>query len=189
MRNFWAGVALLSIFAVSSFLSPVYAGSGSQSSAPEKSAPARSAPVKTVKNSSSQVHGKAMRPGEKHDFRGHDYKHFTDHEREMWHGGAWHHATFHGRYGYWWAVGGVWYFFDQPVYPYPMVVPAVAFEVAPSFPVVAQQPTLVIQPQTQQFLYWCDSPRGYSPEVESCPPGWRKVPVQKTPTAPPPPPR
>jgi hypothetical protein len=47
------------------------------------------------------------------------------------------------------------------------------------------QPVPWVQPQPQQFRYWCDNPRGYYPEVTSCPSGWRKVPV--TPPPPPPP--
>jgi hypothetical protein len=83
----------------------------------------------------------------------------------------------------------MWYFYDRPIYPYPVVVPAVAFEAAvvPVRP-IGQQPVLVIQPQTQQFLYWCDNPRGYSPYVNMCPTGWRQIPAQTTAAPPPPPP-
>jgi hypothetical protein len=27
-----------------------------------------------------------------------------------------------GRYGWWWDVDGAWYFYEQPVYPYPAAV-------------------------------------------------------------------
>ena len=48
---------------------------------------------------------------------------------EVWRGGAWRHAWFNGRYGWWWLVGGAWYFYTAPVYPYPVSTP-VTFYVA-----------------------------------------------------------
>ena len=27
-----------------------------------------------------------------------------------------------GRFGWWWDVDGAWYFYEQPVYPYPVDV-------------------------------------------------------------------
>lgn len=39
-----------------------------------------------------------------------------------WEGGAWRHEWRNGRYGWWWDVGGAWYFYPQPVYPYPTVI-------------------------------------------------------------------
>jgi hypothetical protein len=26
-----------------------------------------------------------------------------------------------GRYGWWWDVDGAWYFYEEPIYPYPGV--------------------------------------------------------------------
>jgi hypothetical protein len=39
-----------------------------------------------------------------------------------WDRGAWRHEMRNGRYGWWWDVGGAWYFYPQPVYPYPTVI-------------------------------------------------------------------
>ena len=44
------------------------------------------------------------------NFGGHPY-----HGRLAWEGGRWRHEVHNGRYGYWWDVGGVWYFYPQPV--------------------------------------------------------------------------
>lgn len=78
----------------------------------------------------------------RHDFRSHhDYRHFTDDERTMWRGGAWRHERYQGRLGWWWVVGGMRYFYAQPVYPYPQVVPSVVFEVP-----VIPAPVIVIHP-------------------------------------------
>ena len=44
-----------------------------------------------------------------------------------------------------------------------------------------QDPATLYQSQGSQvvrYVYWCDEPRGYYPEVRSCPTGWRQVPAQ-----------
>src|SRR5215813_7376413 len=51
-----------------------------------------------------------------------DFRHFTPLERRWWNGGRWSHRWWHGRYGWWWGVGGNFYFYDAPVYPYPTYV-------------------------------------------------------------------
>jgi hypothetical protein len=44
------------------------------------------------------------------DFGGHPY-----HGRLAWGGGRWRHEFHNGRDGWWWDVGGVWYFYPQPM--------------------------------------------------------------------------
>jgi hypothetical protein len=44
------------------------------------------------------------------NFGGHAY-----HGRLAWEGGRWRRETHNGRYGWWWDVGGVWYFYPQPM--------------------------------------------------------------------------
>jgi hypothetical protein len=44
------------------------------------------------------------------NFSGHAY-----HGRMAWEGGRWRHERHNGRYGWWWDVGGVWYFYPQPM--------------------------------------------------------------------------
>lgn len=44
------------------------------------------------------------------NFGGHPY-----HGRLAWEGGRWRHEMHNGRYGWWWDVGGVWYFYPQPM--------------------------------------------------------------------------
>ena len=44
------------------------------------------------------------------NFGGHAY-----HGRLAWEGGRWHHEMRNGRDGWWWDVGGVWYFYPQPM--------------------------------------------------------------------------
>jgi hypothetical protein len=45
-----------------------------------------------------------------HDFGGHAYR-----GRLAWEGGRWRHEVHNGRDGWWWDVGGVWYFYPQPM--------------------------------------------------------------------------
>lgn len=44
------------------------------------------------------------------NFGGHVY-----HGQLAWRDGRWHHTTRNGRFGWWWDVGGVWYFYPEPV--------------------------------------------------------------------------
>jgi hypothetical protein len=77
-------------------------------------------------------HGEGRHP---HDFRGRDFHHFDERERAIWIGGRWHHDWYGGRFGWWWEVGGVWYFYPEPVYPYPTYIASeVVIEAAPPPP-------------------------------------------------------
>jgi hypothetical protein len=53
------------------------------------------------------VHGGPM---PSRTFGGHAYRGHL-----AWEGGRWHHEMHNGRMGYWWDVGGVWYFYPQPM--------------------------------------------------------------------------
>jgi hypothetical protein len=53
------------------------------------------------------VHGGPM---PSRTFSGHAYRGHL-----AWEGGRWHHEMHNGRMGYWWDVGGVWYFYPQPM--------------------------------------------------------------------------
>jgi hypothetical protein len=44
------------------------------------------------------------------NFSGHPY-----HGRQAWEGGRWRHEIHNGRDGWWWDVGGAWYFYPQPM--------------------------------------------------------------------------
>ena len=47
-------------------------------------------------------------PTPEHEFRGHVY-----HGRRDWTDGRWHHEMRDGRLGWWWDVGGLWYFYPE----------------------------------------------------------------------------
>jgi len=76
----------------------------------------------------------------------------------------------------------MWYFYDRPIYPYPLVVGEITYvepmPVAPPPVVVvpAPPPPPVVQ-AAPQFWYWCDNPQGYYPYVQACSVEFRQVPV------------
>ena len=47
---------------------------------------------------------------EPHTFHGRVY-----HGRSAWEQGQWHHVTRNGRLGWWWDVGGAWYFYPEAI--------------------------------------------------------------------------
>ncbi|NOU01476.1 MAG: hypothetical protein HOO95_07885 [Gallionella sp.] len=104
-------------------------------------------------------------------------RYFDRHDLPRWRGGAWRHARHDGRLGWWWVVGGgSWYFYSQPVYPYPdPYIPSVV--VTQSEP-VESTPDIVVAPATaSQSWYYCESSQGYYPYTASCPEGWKSVPA------------
>jgi hypothetical protein len=108
-----------------------------------------------------------------HDFHGRDFAHFSHAERDLWTHGAWHRDWHDGRFGWWWTVGPYWYFYPEPIYPYPgYIPPAVVVQQAP--PVPAGLPPV-------QSWYFCDNPNGYYPYVASCNTAWREVPAAPPP--------
>lgn len=43
-----------------------------------------------------------------------------------------------------------------------------------------QAPAMLYQSQGSQvvrYVYWCEQPQGYYPNVRACPTGWRQVPA------------
>ena len=90
-----------------------------------------------------------------------DIHHFYGHDWDHWRGGHWYHGWHGGRYAWWWLVGGLWYSYAAPVYPYPnpYVPPAVVAAAPPA-----------------TTYYYCANPAGYYPYVASCPAPWQAVP-------------
>jgi len=88
------------------------------------------------------------------DFRGHDFGHFNPEERAHWAGGSWRHGWHDGRLSWWWIVDGDWYFYPEPIYPYPNYV----------------------APYSAGGSYYCTNPLGYYPYVASCGDPWQFIP-------------
>jgi hypothetical protein len=98
--------------------------------------PGRSGPVASgrsgpVGSGQRFAHG----PMPSRNFGGHAY-----HGHLAWEGGRWHHAVRNGRDGWWWDVGGAWYFYPQMVEGPPTYVSDVEYAddaYAPDGPPVA----------------------------------------------------
>ncbi len=103
-----------------------------------------------------------------HDFHGRDYYRFSPYERRLWVGGHWIHDWHDGRFAWWWVADDFWYFYPEPVYPYPTYVPPAV--------IVQQPPPMPSGAPPAQYWYYCDSPSGYYPYVASCNGPWRPVP-------------
>jgi len=94
-----------------------------------------------------------------------DILRFHEHDLDHWRGGRWFHGPHGGRDGWWWIVGGVWYFYPAPVYPYP----------DPYLPPVVVAPAPVPAGPPMRYYYYCPSPPGYYPYVAGCRVPWRAV--------------
>jgi hypothetical protein len=116
-------------------------------------------------------------------------RNFGHHDVNIWRGGGWRHTNYGGRLGWWWVVGGSYYLYQQPIYPYPdpyqpsvvYVEPQQQVVVAPQAPQVyapQQAPPQQAAPQTvAQYWHFCDASQTYYPYVATCEGGWRAVPA------------
>jgi hypothetical protein len=87
-------------------------------------------------------------------------------ERARWHAGRWWQGRRHGRVGWWWLSGGIWYWYPAAVYPYPTEISTTAvYDYAP-------------EGRSDDSWYFCDDPKGYYPYVQSCNVDWKPVPIQ-----------
>jgi len=129
-------------------------------------------------------HGGGGHQGEHRDGRDwggeRDIRHFEDRHLPVWRGGNWYHGPHAGRTGWWWIAAGSWYFYPQPVYPYPdpYIPPVVVVQSAPS----SSQTTTAAVPPPAQNWYYCEASKSYYPYVSSCPAGWKTVPSTPTDT-------
>jgi hypothetical protein len=98
-----------------------------------------------------------------------DIRRFPEHDWGVWRGGRWYHGTHHGRIGWWWIVGGAWYFYPAPVYPYPDPY-------AP--PAAALLPSPAEVPPAARYWYYCEPAGAYYPYMPTCQDGWRQVPAR-----------
>lgn len=121
----------------------------------------------------SAEHGE--RHGERHGGWHGDIRHFESHDMHTWRAGNWHHVRHGDRLGWWWVAAGVWYFYPEPVYPYPdpYIPPVVVVQPAPQ---PAPAPAPVIAAPAQSW-YYCETSKSYYPYVSTCPAGWKTVPA------------
>jgi len=91
-----------------------------------------------------------------------DIHRFHDRDLPRWRSGRWSHGVHEGRSGWWWVVGSTWYFYLNPVYPYPDPYTPSGYAVVTETPV----------------YYYCPNPSGYYPYVSYCHGGWQKLVTQ-----------
>ncbi len=105
------------------------------------------------------------RPGSDRDNQWHgDIRQFRGHDEDRWRGGNGYHGRHDSRLGWWWIVGGLWYFYPNRVEPYP----------DPYQPPVVMVPA---PPEPTQYWYYCANPAGYYPYVARCVVNWQRVPA------------
>ena len=118
----------------------------------------------------------AGRPGHYVHYWGHgDIRYFHQRDFYAWNGGYWRHSWYGGRFGWWWVVSGVWFFYPVPVYPYPDPYVPSSFAAPPPPPDDAP-------PVADQFWYFCPASNAYYPYVPACPTGWQQVPANPNPS-------
>jgi hypothetical protein len=111
----------------------------------------------------------AIQPALADDWRGHGDIHlFHEHDYDHWREGRWFNGFHEGRNGWWWIVGGLWYFYPAPVYPFPnpYTPPDVVVETIPVAPMGAPP---------SSYVYYCVNPAGYYPYVPQCYGSWQRV--------------
>jgi hypothetical protein len=110
-----------------------------------------------------------------HDFHTRDVHAFNDRERRRWRHGHWHNGWHDGRVGWFYDVDDVWYPYDEPEFPYPLVVSDLT--VAPLDAPVTMPPAMaaLALPATPGIQYHCRAPDGFYPDVAACRAGWESV--------------
>jgi hypothetical protein len=98
-------------------------------------------------------------------FRGHKFTHFSPAERSAWQGGRWRYAWHRGHRGWWWIVGGLWYFYPAPIYPYPLYIGSLDY-----YDYYDWYGT------PDYYWYYCTNPQGYYPYIQECLGTWHAVP-------------
>jgi hypothetical protein len=112
-------------------------------------------------------HSTAVHHSTFYSFRGRHITSLGSHDREIWRGGNWRHSWHNGHYGWWWFTGGGWFFYDQPIYPYPDYISDYDYD---DYGDSDYGPGGV--------WYYCAAPQGYYPYVSMCMVPWQPVPAQ-----------
>ena len=113
-----------------------------------------------------------------YNFHGKDLHHLDADHLKTWRHGRWHHGKYRGVYGWWWFTGGYWYWYQEPIFPYPDYVSSdVEPEMDEEAPPDAEPPGNA----QDDFYYHCSDPDGYYPYVSTCNQPWETVPAAPSP--------
>jgi hypothetical protein len=113
-----------------------------------------------------------------YNFRGLNVHSLDADHRTVWSQGRWHHGYYGGLYGWWWLVAGYWYWYQEPIFPYPDYV---SDEIEPDTD--DQVPPDANPPDGLEgdVYYYCGDPNGYYPYVATCNAPWETVPATSSP--------
>jgi hypothetical protein len=138
------------------------------------------------------------------DFHTRAVRDFSARELRAWRAGLWRNEWHYGRRGWWWEVDGVWYGYEDPVFPYPLeVAPLTVYETdtvdGPDLTAVETVPDAQVAvagappdqgpgeapgapgipplPPAPQGQYSCADPTGYFPGVGACAAPWDLLPA------------
>ncbi len=109
---------------------------------------------------------RVLRP-ERHvgTFRGRGFGDLPPEDRQAWRRGVWRHEEHDGHLGWWWLVDGSWFFYPQPIYPYPTYIgPDYYYDYSDQYG------------EPPYYWYHCEDPAGYYPYVQDCNVPWQQVP-------------
>jgi hypothetical protein len=98
-------------------------------------------------------------------FHGHDFMHLTAEQRTAWQHGGWRHSWHNGHWGWWWVAGGLWFYYPEPIYPYPDYIGTDYY-----YDYYDEYGT------PGYYWYYCENPQGYYPYVQQCNGPWEPVP-------------
>ena len=120
-------------------------------------------------------------------FSSRDVSRFNSSERNRWTHGRWHHGRHNHRFGWWWFANGGWFFYDQPIYPYPGYVSSDAYygedysdggnydydydgDSGDSYSDDSGAASA-----NDGYWYYCRDPEGYYPDIRKCRTDWQRV--------------
>ena len=85
---------------------------------------------------------------------------YDQNDRNHWQQGRWQRGRHNGVDGWWWIVGGLWYYYTQPVYPYPeMGIPPDIYRPGINY---------------SNVRYYCPVSHNYYPYVTTCRVAWQR---------------
>jgi hypothetical protein len=96
-----------------------------------------------------------------------DMRDFRRYDLEVWRHGYWIHDHYRGRSGWWWVVGGQYYWYPNRIDPFP----------DPFIPPGGITSGVPVPPG--ELWYYCDAVRTYYPYAATCPGPWRAVPATR----------
>lgn len=111
-----------------------------------------------------------------------DFRRYHQQEFNRWQSGRWIEGRVHGVFGWYWFIPGLgYYYYTQPVFPYPDAYAAYQNPDDVNFyPENDDNASENVQPQNQPVASWyfCRSANAYYPYVNQCPEEWEVIPAK-----------